>query len=69
MDNGFCHISACSHNSRVRNRKVSLLESFIRLFFRVFVPQIATLPSDNSTSEWDRVKYLIDHFDSSSRFR
>lgn len=32
MDNGFCHISACSHNSRVRNRKVSLLESFIRLF-------------------------------------
>lgn len=32
----------------------------------VFVPQLATLPTDNSTSEWDNLKYLIDHFDSSS---
>jgi hypothetical protein len=36
--------------------------------FSVFVPQLATLPSDNSTSEWEHVKYLIDHFDSSSKF-
>jgi hypothetical protein len=39
----------------------------IVFFFRIFVPQLATLPTDNSTSEWDRVKYLIDHFDSSSK--
>ncbi|CAF1643602.1 unnamed protein product, partial [Didymodactylos carnosus] len=29
-----------------------------------FVPQLSKLPSSNST-EWDRFKYLIDHFDSS----
>jgi hypothetical protein len=39
-----------------------------RLFFRIFVPQLATLPTDNSTSEWDHIKYLIGHFDSSSKF-
>ena len=38
-----------------------------RLSFSVFVPQLATLPVDNSTSEWDNVKYLIDHFDSSRK--
>ncbi|CAF1024819.1 unnamed protein product [Rotaria sp. Silwood1] len=31
----------------------------------IFVPQIATLPSDNSTSEWENIKYLINHFNSS----
>lgn len=50
---------------------ISLIISFtfyILFFFsRIFVPQLATLPSMNSTSEWDRVKYLIDHFDSSSK--
>ena len=35
------------------------------ILFRVFVPQFATLPTDNSTSEWDHVKYLIDNFASS----
>lgn len=37
------------------------------LSIRIFVPQLATLPADNSTSEWERVKYLIDHFDSSRK--
>lgn len=36
-------------------------------YFRAFVPQLATLPSNNSSSEWDNVKYLINHFDSSSK--
>ncbi|CAF3262037.1 unnamed protein product [Rotaria socialis] len=37
----------------------------ILIILGVFVPQLATLPSINSTSEWDNVKYLIDHFDGS----
>ncbi|CAF4444125.1 unnamed protein product, partial [Adineta steineri] len=42
-----------------------LLFLFVLIILGIFVPQLATLPSDNSTSEWDHVKYLIDHFDSS----
>jgi len=42
-----------------------LIFLIILIILGIFVPQLATLPSDNSTSEWDRVKYLIDHFDSS----
>ncbi|CAF1350922.1 unnamed protein product [Adineta ricciae] len=37
----------------------------VLIILGIFIPQLATLPSDNSTTEWDRVKYLIDHFDSS----
>ncbi|CAF4891050.1 unnamed protein product [Rotaria sp. Silwood1] len=42
-----------------------LIFLIILIILGIFVPQLATLPSDNSTSEWDHVKYLIDHFDSS----
>ncbi|CAF4433424.1 unnamed protein product [Adineta steineri] len=43
-----------------------LIFLIILLVLGIFVPQLATLPTDNSTSEWDNVKYLINHFDSSS---
>jgi hypothetical protein len=36
------------------------------LFIRIFIPELATLPADNSTSEWDNVKYLFNHFNSTS---
>ncbi|CAF2954395.1 unnamed protein product [Rotaria sp. Silwood2] len=42
-----------------------LIFLIILIILGIFVPQLATLPTDNSTSEWDHVKYLIDHFDSS----
>ncbi len=44
-------------------------KSFLYLLFllSVFIPELATLPSDNSTSDWETVKYLINHFDSSSK--
>lgn len=42
-----------------------LIFLIILILLGVFVPQLATLPTDNSTSEWDNVKYLINHFDSS----
>ncbi|CAF1232164.1 unnamed protein product [Adineta steineri] len=42
-----------------------LIFLIILLVLGIFVPQLATLPTDNSTSEWDNVKYLINHFDSS----
>ncbi|UJR27312.1 hypothetical protein I4U23_008605 [Adineta vaga] len=42
-----------------------LIFLLVLLILGIFVPQLATLPSDNSTSEWDNVKYLINHFDSS----
>ncbi|CAF0757540.1 unnamed protein product [Adineta ricciae] len=36
----------------------------VLLVLGIFVPQLASLPSDNSTSEWENVKYLVNHFDS-----
>ncbi|CAF3173876.1 unnamed protein product [Rotaria socialis] len=42
-----------------------LIFLILLIILGIFVPQLATLPSDNSTSEWDNVKYLIYHFDSS----
>ena len=41
------------------------IQEILFLMIRIFIPQIATLPSNNSTSEWDNIKYLIHHFDSS----
>ncbi|CAF0799568.1 unnamed protein product [Rotaria sordida] len=42
-----------------------LIFLIVLLILGIFVPQLATLPSDNSTSEWENIKYLINHFDSS----
>ena len=67
MDSGFSYLSHYSHSSWVRAFLfgIELKIEFDFHSFSVFVPQLATLPTDNSTSEWDNVKYLINHFDSS----
>jgi hypothetical protein len=66
MDSWFFNLSHCFNHTWV-----CIFIDFSSLgnilFFRIFVPQLAILPTDNSTSEWDNVKYLIDHFDSSSK--
>jgi hypothetical protein len=69
MDSGFSDLSGRFNSARVnlRFRSSSLSDEKCALS-SVFVPQLATLPTDNSTSEWDNLKYLIDHFDSSSEY-
>ena len=69
MDHWLFDFSDCSTSPWVNSvESMGISELIDNRFFSIFVPQLATLPSDNSTTEWDHLKYLIDHFDSSSRF-
>jgi hypothetical protein len=67
MDHWICYFSSYFNHPWVKIPTFSFhsINSFV---LRIFIPQIVTLPTDNSTSEWNEVKYLINHFDSSSNY-
>jgi hypothetical protein len=65
MDNWILNFSDCFDHTWVDTFIDYFIDRICMILFRIFVPQVATLPTDNSTSEWDRMKYLFDNFDSS----
>lgn len=66
MDIGLHDFSRHSNLARVKIKMLRFLNEMCRSLCSVFIPQIVKLPSDNSTSNWEEMKYLFNHFDSSS---